>query len=165
MRPMWIGGLLAAPLAAWLAGCTSSSLPSASSALDHTAHEAQIGSVKADLAARFDMTFEPAGPHHEIGKAPDGVQLDLVGIPPEELVLSLPSEDRDEAADAGLAYLPSLRALLPGPDPIWDWIAAQLGCRRDAHAKCGSHVSRRGLTVQITEDAGYILVIVTGGHH
>jgi hypothetical protein len=156
---------VAAVLAAALAACTTSSLPSGTALEDHSAHEAQTGGVKADLAARFGMTFEPAGPHHEIGRAPDGVQLDLVGIPPEELVLSLPSEDRDAAADAGVAYLPSLRELLPGPDPVWNWIAAQLGCRRDVHAECRSRISRGGLTAQITEEAGYIVVVVTGVHH
>jgi hypothetical protein len=141
--------------AALLAGCAGG--PSATpSPTAHDEHDPQLDRVKAALTAAFGMTFEAAGPHHEIGRAPDAVELDLVGVPAEEIVLSIP---RDEP-ELGVAYLPHLRDLLPGPRPIWQWIEDGLTCRR-GDSVCEPMASRGNLTARFTEgDSTYIVLVI-----
>ncbi|HET6744457.1 MAG TPA: hypothetical protein VFH90_01230 [Candidatus Limnocylindria bacterium] len=143
--------LLAAVL---LAGCADPSpSPSASA---HADHDPQLDRVKAALTAAFGMTFEPAGPHHEIGRAPDGIELDLVGVPVEEIVLSVPGIE----PELGITYLPHLRDLLPGPGPVWEWIEGGFTCRR-LEAACEPMISRGNLTARFTEgDPSYLVLVV-----
>ena len=144
--------LLAAVL---LAACAGGPSPSPSGS-GHVAHDPQLDRVKAALTAAFGMTFEPAGPHHEIGQAPDGIELDLVGVPVEEVVLSVP---RDEP-QLGIPYLPHLRDLLRGPGPVWEWVEDGLTCRRD-EAPCEPMMSRGNLTARFTEgDRAYVVLVV-----
>jgi hypothetical protein len=145
-----------------IAGCATpaSSLPPPAS--DHAAHDAAAERVKEALADAFEMTFEPAGPHHELGTAPDDVELDLVGVPVEEIILSLPSRDRSLAVATGLAYLPHLRDLLHGPGPVWDWVADELACREDEEASCNVSTTQGNLTARFTEqDQNFIVLVVT----
>jgi hypothetical protein len=148
-----------------LAGCggtsfTSDGSPGATTVTSHHSDPA-AERVKAALSDAFGMTFEPAGPHHELGKAPDGVQLDLVGVPVEEVVLSLPLVDRDAAADTGLGYLPHLRNLLHGADRVWDWVAAMLACRRDAAAACDDTFAQGNLEAHFTGDeVAYVVLVI-----
>lgn len=123
-------------------------------------HDPLAESVKADLADAFGMTFAPAGPHHEIGRAADGVELDLVGVPVEQIVLSLPTADRDAALAAGRAYLPHLRELLGGPTSAWDWISDQLTCRADASATCEQRLTRAHLSARFTADGGEDFIVL-----
>ena len=149
--------LLLALLAAGCGPPAQSATPVASRHTDPTTER-----VKAELTSAFNMSFEPAGPHHELGKAPDGVQLDLVGVPPEELVLSLPAGERAAAVASGLAYLPHLRDLLHGADPVWDWTAAMLACRREAGASCDNERSQGNLTARFPDDdPDYIVLVIT----
>jgi hypothetical protein len=148
--------LLVGALALAVAGCSS---PLATPS-DHAAHDPLAEQVKAALADAFGMSFEPAGPHHELGTGPDRVQLDLIGVPVEEVVLSLPSEDPSAAAQTGLAYLPNLRDLLDGPDSVWDWVADGLGCREVRGADCESSISQDNLTARFTDGGPEFLVLV-----
>ena len=148
-----------------LAGCgvttfTASGSPGATPVASHHS-DPGAEHVKAALADAFGMKFEPAGPHHELGTAPDGAQLDLVGVPVEEVVLSLPLADRDAAAETGLAYLPHLRDLLHGADRTWDWIAAMLACRRDAAATCDDTFAQGNLEARFTGDeTDYVVLVI-----
>lgn len=168
MRPrlrLVIGPLLAI----WLAGCAGASPsvrpsaaaePGESVAASHAAHSASVDRVKAALAAEFLMAFEPAGPHHQVGRAPDGVELDLVGIPVEEVVLSLHADDRSAMVDAGLAFLPHLRDLVHGPARLWHWAEEALICREDPEARCDDAEARGAHGARLTESADYVLLIV-----
>jgi len=141
--------------AALLAGCAGgpSAPPGASG---HIEHDPQLDRVKAALSDAFGMTFEPAGPHHEIGRAPDGIELDMVGVPVEEVVLSVPGDEPELA----IAYLSHLRDLLPGPRPVWQWIEEGLTCRNDAGI-CEPMTSRGNLTARFTEaDPAYVVLVV-----
>ena len=158
---MWTRFLIGV-LALSIAGCASPASSLTPPATDHAAHDAAAERLKDALADAFDMTFEPAGPHHELGTAPDDVELDLVGVPVEEVILSLPSRDRSAAVASGLAYLPHLRDLLHGPGPVWDWVADELACRRDQDASCNVSTSQGNLTARFTEqDQDYIVLVVT----
>jgi hypothetical protein len=149
-------------LALAIAGCAAPAASLAPPASDHGEHDPQADRVKEELADAFGMSFEPAGPHHELGTAPDGVELDLVGVPVEEVVLSLPGDDRAAAVEAGLAYLPHLRDLLHGPDPVWDWVADELACRQSADARCNVSTSRGNLTARFPEEGReYIVLVIT----
>jgi hypothetical protein len=158
MRMCLLTGLLALALVA----CAAPAASLAPAASDHGEHDAAAERLKEALADAFEMTFEPAGPHHELGTAPDDVELDLVGVPVEEVILSLPSRDRSAAVATGLAYLPHLRDLLHGPGPVWDWAAEALACREDADASCNASTSQGNLAARFTEqDKDYIVLVIT----
>lgn len=160
MRTRFTIGLLVLAIT----GCATPATSLAPPASDHTGHDAAAERAKDALAEAFGMSFEPAGPYHELGTAPDGVELDLIGVPVEEVVLSLPSDDRAAAVVAGLAYLPHLRDMLHGPGPVWDWLADELACRRSAGARCNVSVSRGNLTARFTDDGqDYIVLAITRG--
>ena len=149
-------------LALAIGGCASPAASLPPPASDHGQHDAAAERAKEALADAFDMTFEPAGPHHEVGTAPDDVELDLVGVPVEEIILSLPSRDRPAAVATGLAYLPHLRDLLHGPGPVWDWVAEALACREDEDATCNVSTSQGNLAARFTEqDEDYIVLAVS----
>jgi hypothetical protein len=153
-------GLLVGALLLTLAGCAAPSVSLTPTSSDHAAHDPLAEEVKAALTDAFAMSFESAGPHHELGTDPDGVQLDLVGIPVEEVVLSLPSEARSAAVGRGLAYLPHLRRLLEGPDATWDWVAEAFACREEVDANCEVSTSQGNLTARFTDGGQDFLVLV-----
>jgi hypothetical protein len=104
-------------LAVPLTGCgatpaLSTAPPTSTSADPHAGHSDPLAdAVRQQLTQTFDMTFESAGPHHTLGKAPDGVQLDLVGVPVVQVVLSVPGHDPatvKQDAEPYLDYLPRL---------------------------------------------------------
>lgn len=100
-----------------LAACTSAPTapaptPPATGTDPHAGHSDPVAdAARAELQQKLGMTFESAGPHHTLGKAPNGVQLDLVGVPVVQVVLSIPGHDaatvRQEAGPY-LDYLPRL---------------------------------------------------------
>jgi hypothetical protein len=139
-----------------LTACAATPSPSPAASA-HAQHDPQIERAKAALGDAFDMTFEPAGPHHEIGRAPDAVELDLVGVPIEEVVLSIPRNEPER----GIRYLPHLRELLRGPAPLWAWMEDGLTCRRDEPAVCAPEIARGNLTARFTEeDRTYIVLVI-----
>jgi hypothetical protein len=149
-------------LALAISGCAAPAASQAPPASDHGEQDAQAERVKEALADEFGMSFEPAGPHHELGTSADDVELDLVGVPVEEVVLSVPSRDRSAAVEAGLAYLPHLRDLLHGPDPVWDWVAEALACREDADSSCNVSMSQGNLSARFTDGGSdYIVLVIT----
>ncbi|MGH2454666.1 MAG: hypothetical protein ACRDHD_00180 [Candidatus Limnocylindria bacterium] len=141
-----------------LAGCLTAA-PSPAADGSHAGHDPQAERVKAALGEGFGMTFEPAGPHHELGRAEDGVELDLVGVPVEQVVLSLPS---DQVA-VGLGYLPHLRDLLHGPDVVYDRAAAMLACRELAERTCDERFAQGNVEARVTEAAGFVVLTLTRG--
>ena len=149
MRPLlFVAGLL-------LAGCAGT-LSASPTATTHAAHDPQLERFKAALGDAFGMTFAPAGPHHEIGRAPDAIELDLVGVPVEEGVLSVPRIEPELA----IAYLPHLRDLLHGPAPLWRWIEEGLTCRRDTSV-CEPVMSQGNLMARFTEgDPAYVVLVI-----
>jgi hypothetical protein len=111
----------------------------------HAGHSDPVADrVREELTQKFGMTFESAGPHHTLGETADGVQLDLVGVPVVQVVLSVPGHDPatvKETADWYLDYLPRLlgesaeqsigRDLLLESMTAWDG-SAELDKRRSA---------------------------------
>jgi len=159
-------GAVVATLAVALVACAAPvASPSESSSPSAAAHSQDplADSVKADLADAFGMIFAPAGPHHEIGRAPDGVELDLVGVPVEQIVLSLPTADLAGGLSAGRQYLPYLHELLGGPASAWDWVSDQLECRADTAANCEQRLARAHLSARFTANGGedFIVLVVT----
>ncbi|HEX2193977.1 MAG TPA: hypothetical protein VHK63_03335 [Candidatus Limnocylindria bacterium] len=140
-----------------VAGCATASTPTPSSTADHAAHDPQADRVRAELEADLGMTFQPAGPHHVVGTAPDGVELDLVGVPVEQVVLSVRADD----PEAGVLYLPYLRDLMHGPAPLYDRVAEMLACRTDADATCDNRFSQGNLDAAVSDNEGYVVVTVS----
>jgi hypothetical protein len=165
---------LAFLLALLLVGCSApttqpaATLPSASD--EHANHQDPVAAdVRAELTQRFGMTFASAGPHHLLGTAPDGVQLDLVGIPVVHVVLSLPGHDTAAVRDAAEPYLPYLSRLLGvgsggvgeqqsiGRDLLLESLASW-----NASAPLDRQRSDGGLTARVTssDDPPYVVLSV-----
>lgn len=151
LRPAARAGALVL-LAVALTACGVPATPSPG----HAAHDPQADRVIAEVTAELGMAFEPAGPHHVRGVAEDGTELDLVGVPVEQVVLSVPAHD----PEAGLPYLPHMRGLLHGPDRVYDWVAAMLACRADEDRSCDDHFAQGNLTAQFS-DGGPEYEVVT----
>lgn len=147
---------------AWtlLAGCSAGAASPSASTQPHPAHDAATLRVIGALESDLGVVFEPAGPHHELGRAPGGVELDLVGVPVEEIVLSVPADD----PQAGQAYLPYLRDLLHGPDRVYDWASAMLGCRAVAGRACDEFFEQGNLVARFSDGGpGYIVLTLARG--
>lgn len=140
-------------LLAAVAGCTAAGSTSPD---PHAEHDAGTIAAMTAIEEATGMAFQPAGPHHELGTAPDGVELDLIGVPVEQAILSLPAEDPER----GLVYLPHLRALLGGPDPVYEWVAAMLACRSDPGRSCETEMTQGNLEARFT-DGGPDFVVVS----
>jgi hypothetical protein len=135
-----------------LAACANPATPVASS---HALHDPQADRVRAAMESDLGVTFEPAGPHHVLGRAPDGTEIDLVGVPVEEVVLSAPIGD----LQAGLDYLPHIRDLLHGPGPVYDWVADMLACRTDAAGRCQTRFEQGNLVAEFTSEGPAFVVL------
>jgi hypothetical protein len=152
------GSSRAAPILALIVLAACSFNPEPTPTPGHAAHDPQTERVIGALTAELGMAFEPAGPHHLLGTAPDGTELDLVGVPAQQVILSLPA-DRTEA---GLAYLPHIRDLLHGPDRVYDWVAAMLACRADADRACEERFAQGNVEARFSEGGpDYVVVTVT----
>ena len=118
--------------------------------------------IKAELGERFGMTFASAGPHHKLGKAQNGVQLDLVGVPPEQVILSVPSDEPGRVEELAGPYLPYLARLLNeqrsiGADLLNETLAAW-----DGKQLLDKQRSANGITARLTstDDPAYIVLDV-----
>jgi hypothetical protein len=149
--------VVAAALGLLLSACAEDGGPGPAS---HAVHDPVGDRVRAELASELGMEFAPAGPHHVIGRAEDGTELDLVGAPVEEVVLSVPADD----PEAGLPYLPHVRELLHGPDRVYDWVAAMLACRADEDRSCAEHFEQGNLEATFSDGGpDYEVVTISRG--
>lgn len=111
-----------------LVGCTAASPPTPppSASVDHAAHDAALAALQSELEG-LGLAFEPAGPHHILGRGADGVEVDLVGIPLEEAVLSMPAGEPDAVRGAVQPYLAPIERTLGGAPAAFDgWLGEQL---------------------------------------
>jgi len=159
MRPMRPTVGIGVALALAMAACTGP-VPSVTPVASH-AHDPQADRVMAELGAQQGMAFEPAGPHHLLGTAPDGAQLDLVGVPVEQVVLSIPSGDPGRLAEAATPFLPHLRDLVQGPTPLWEWVAQGLLCRQvpERAAACQASRSQGNVTATFSDGGPDFVVL------
>jgi hypothetical protein len=94
-----------------LVACQTAPTPTGTPHLGHEADPA-TDAIKAELTQRLGMTFSSAGPHHQLGRSGNGVQLDLVGVPPQQVILSVPAGEPGRIAALASPYLPYLPRLL-----------------------------------------------------
>jgi hypothetical protein len=167
-----VGVVLAALLAVVLGACTATvparSATPATAEDPHAGHSDPVAEqVRSELTRTLGMTFRSAGPHHTLGTAPNGVQLDLVGVPVVQVVLSVPGHDPasvKQAAEPYLDYLPRLlgegaqqsigRDLLLESMTTWDG-SGELDKRRSAD----------GFEARLTStsDPAYVVLSVARG--
>jgi hypothetical protein len=62
------------------------------------------------------MAFRTAGPQHVVGRAPDGSELDVVGLPAVDVVLSVPAPLGGDPGPVAARYLGGV-AGFAGIDP------------------------------------------------
>jgi hypothetical protein len=150
-------------LALLLAACTpaTSLFPSPTSHEGHAADPA-TDAIKAELTEHFGMTFASAGPHHTLGKAGNGVQLDLVAVPPSQVILSVPSDEPGRVEELAAPYLPYLARLLNtqrtiGADLLNESLAAW-----DGSAILDKQRSADGVTAHLTStrEPAYVVLDV-----
>ncbi|MEO8247044.1 MAG: hypothetical protein ABI622_08000 [Chloroflexota bacterium] len=145
---------LAAPMLALVlvsSGCTPAPVVVVPSASAHTAHDPQLDRVRAQLEAD-GLVFEAAGPHHVVGTDADGNQVDLVGVPVEQVVVTVDASDAGAALVAARRLLPHARDLLHGPRRVWDWADEAFVCRAAGADGCETRVAQGGLEATFTDD-------------
>ncbi len=145
-----------------VAGC--SGLGTAASPSPTLFHDTALAAVSAQLQAERAMRFAVGGPHHVVGTAPDGVELDLVGADPvAEVVLSVPLDNPRAAERTARAYLPYVADATGLPeialaaavtDALHGW-AGGVGLRKRAT------VDGRTVRVESSGPPDYLLVVVT----
>ncbi len=144
-----------------LAACAPTSPAPASSHADHGA-DPTTDAIKAQLAERFGMTFASAGPHHELGTASNGVQLDLVGVPPQEVVLSVRSDEPGRVEEVAAPYLAYLPRLLNTSRSIGADLLNESLATWDGKAILDKQRSAEGITAHLssTADPAYVVLDV-----
>lgn len=148
----------------------SSTAPAASTNADdpHAGHSDPIADqVREELTQKLGMTFESAGPHHTLGKAPGGVQLDLVGVPVVQVVLSIPGHDAATIRQAAAPYLDYLPRLLGesaeqsiGRDLLLESLTAWDGSTELNKRRSGDGFEAR---LTSTSDPAYVVLSVARG--
>ena len=102
------------------------------------------------------------GPHHELGKAQNGVQLDLVGVPPEQVILSVPSDEPGRVEELAAPYLPYLPRLLNAQRSIGGDLLNESLAAWDGKATLDKQRSAEGITARLTstDDPAYVVLDV-----
>ena len=130
----------------------------------HEGHAADPATdvVKAELGEKLGMTFASAGPHHELGKAKNGVQLDLVGVPAEQVVLSVPADEPGRIEDLAAPYLPYLPRLLGSQRNIGADLLNESLAAWDGEQTLDKKRSAEGITAHLTStnDPAYVVLDV-----
>jgi hypothetical protein len=126
-------------------------LPSGAAA-SHEPHDAALARAESTLTDARGMTFAPAGPHHVVGTDPAGNQVDFVGVPVEEVVLTVDATDGAAALAAADAYLSIAADLLGGPASVWAWVRDGLACRADARTDSAAATTTDALSARFTDD-------------
>jgi hypothetical protein len=157
-RRLRLGGPMLALLLAACSPAPTLVLPSGAVS-SHEAHDPALARAEATLAADHGMTFAAAGPHHVTGTDPAGNQLDFVGAPVEEVVLTLDATDPDAARAVADAYLPIARDLLHGPRPVWTWVEDGLACRAAGTGACEASSRQGNLAARFTDDGPEFWVV------
>ena len=143
-----------------LTACTTSPAP----ASQHAGHAADpvTAAIKGELTERLGMTFASAGPHHELGTASNGVQLDLVGVPPEQVVLSVPAGEPGRVEELAAPYLPYLARLLNEQRGIGADLLNESLATWDGSAILDKQRTAEGFTARLTStrDPAYIVLDV-----
>lgn len=157
-------GRLILTLAIAIVGCACNTAPASTDAGEHSGHvpDRATETIKAELTEKFGMTFAPAGPHHELGTAGNGVQLDLVGVPPEEVVLSVPADQPGRVGELAAPYLPYLQQLLVTQRAIGADLLNESLATWDGEAILDKERSADGVTAHLssTRDPAYLVLDV-----
>lgn len=151
--------LLATGLGAVLLAACSATTPEASpSPTPAATHDPRTTAVLAALGEELGVEFQSAGPHHLLGRAPNGVELDVLGNPVEQAILSVPAAD----PELGSAYLDHLRDLLRGPSRVYDWVASGLACRAASGPSCEQQFEQGNVLARFTDGGpDYVVVSIT----
>jgi hypothetical protein len=97
-------------------GATFTPVPATPSASPTLFLGAAAASAASGLTSATGMAFGSAGPHHVVGRAPDGVQLDIVGSPATQVVLNVPAPPGTDPGPVAARYLSGV-ATFAGIDP------------------------------------------------
>jgi hypothetical protein len=169
VRPATITAIVAHRLATLLlvtilAACSTPTTARSAAPSTHEgpAADPATAAIKAELGERFGMTFASAGPHHELGKAQNGVQLDLVGVPPEQVILSVPSDEPGRVEQLAAPYLPYLPRLLNERRSIGADLLNESLATWDGAQLLDKQRSADGITARLTStnDPAYIVLDV-----
>jgi len=147
-----------------LAGCEAApaSTPAPSPSVDHAGHDAALTALQLELEG-LGLAFEPAGPHHVLGTGADGVEVDLVGIPLEEAVLSVPAHEPDAVRGDMEPYLRPIERTLGGAPAAFDgWLGEQLAAW-DGHSELRADGEFGDLSVSLrsTREPPYVVLTLS----
>lgn len=152
-----------------LAACTAQALPTtptatappSAPAASHGIHDAALDALRAELTG-LGLTFELAGPHHVLGVAADGVEVDLIGIPLEEAVLSIPANQPDAVREAAEPYLAPIADALGATAALDGWLTDQLNAwNGTTELRAEETFGDLGARLRSTSDPAYVVLTIT----
>jgi hypothetical protein len=160
-----MGAVLPALAAAALTACATPPIPAAtaqSSNPAHVGHDATLEALQAELST-LGLAFEPAGPHHVLGTGANGVEMDLVGIPLEEAVLSIPADEPDAVRELMEPYLAPVERTLGAPAALDGWLGEELAAW-NGRSELRSDASFGAVHARLrsTADPAYVVLTLTG---
>jgi hypothetical protein len=144
-----------------LAGCAAPPPPSSVAASGHVAHDPALDRLVTDLAAQ-GVRWESAGPHHLLGIGEGGVEVDLVGVPLEEAVLSVPAEDAEATLAVMRQHLALIGPPIGAPPELDEWIVQEIG-GWDGVAPLGADATFGATEARLrsTGDPAYVVLTVS----
>lgn len=156
-----ISFVLATPLMlAVLAACDPAA---ASPSPGHTTHQTadpQLARVESVLTERFGMRFTDAGPHHRLGRA-DGTEVDLVGSPIEQVVVSVPYDETRDPSDTLVAYVVVIGEALEVDEALSAWVAETLGgWGRVAPLEAETRIDEWSVRMTSEENPPYVVLVM-----
>jgi hypothetical protein len=157
---------LAVLVAAALTACATPPLPTATaraSNATHAGHDPALEALQAELTS-LGLRFEPAGPHHVLGAGTNGIEVDLVGIPLEEAVLSIPAAEPDAVRETAEPYLAPIERALEAPAALDGWLGEQLASW-DGRTELRADEEFGDLRARLrsTADPPYVVLTLTRG--
>lgn len=146
-----------------LVGCIGApaSTSTTSPGAGHAVHDPALDALVTALAAE-GLAWEDAGPHHLLGIGADDVEVDLVGVPLEQAVVSVPTEGRGDETDLLRRYLPPVGAALGASREADAWIESQLrGWDGRSPLRADARFGDAEVHLRSTERPAYVVVTIT----
>ena len=156
---------IAVLVAATLAACATANPVATTQAPNapHERHDATLEALQAELTG-IGLRFEPAGPHHVLGAGANGVEVDLVGIPLEEAVLSIPAAEPGAVRATAEPYLAPIERVLEAPAALDGWLGEQLAAW-DGRSELRAEETFGDLRARLrsTAEPPYVVLTLTRG--
>lgn len=160
-RPHRLSFALATSLMlAVLAACDPTAAPPSPGHTAHQTPDPQLARVESVLSERFGMRFRDAGPHHRLGRA-ERTEVDLVGSPIEQVVVSVPYDETRDPSETLVAYVAVIGEALEVDEALSAWVVETLGgWGRVAPLEAETQIDEWSVRMASEEDPPYVVLVM-----